>query len=165
MSSFFRSLRIRLVALAVGISLLGCLFSCSEKPSPTELLSRFCDEYGLSADILSPSFREGERGHVSDDFFEKVFLESPDSVSDYAIIFLSSLNSIGECSVFLCYSEYDALLVAEALWRRVDFLKASATGMDTSCLADAVIFKSGRYAVMCALSDNARAERIWRKIL
>ena len=165
MCHLLRSLCTRLIVLVVALSLPLCLLSCEEKPSPSELLSRFCDEYGLSADILSPSFREGERGHVSEDFFETVFLESSDSVSDYAIIFLSSLNSIGECSVFLCYSEYDALLVAEALWRRVDFLKASAVGIDTSPLTDAVIFKSGRYAVMCALSDNGRAERIWRKIL
>ena len=165
MCLFIGGVRQRIVALAVTLGLLLSLSSCSEKASPSELLSRFCEEYGIRADILSPSYREGEVGHVDESFFESVFFESSDSVSDYAIAFLSSLDRISECSVFLCYSEYDAILVAEMLWRRVDFLRSCAIGMDASYLSDTVVFKSGKYAVMCALSDNSAAERIWRRLL
>lgn len=165
MCSFVAFLRTRIIAFVITLALLVSLSACSEKASPKEALECFCKEYGLSGDILSPSYREGDAGHIDESFFEYVFLESSDSVSDYAVIFLSTLDRISECSVFLCYSEYDAILVIEMLWRRVDFLKSSAIGMDISNLSDAVVFKSGKYAVMCALPDNASAERIWRKIL
>ena len=166
MGRFFNSSFLkRISALTVAAALFMSLSSCGRKPSAVELMSRFCEEYGVFPEILSPSFSEGEKGHVGEDFFESVFLESPNSVSDYAIVFLSSLDRISECSVFLCYSEYDAILVAEMLWRRVDFLRSCAIGMDASYLSDTVVFKSGKYAVMCALSDNSAAERIWRRLL
>ena len=165
MCSFVAFCRRRIIAFAIMLAFLVSLSSCSEKASPSEFLARFCKEYGVSGDILSPSYREGEPGHVDEEFFESVFFESPDSVSDYAIIFFSSLDRISECSVFLCYSDYDAILVVEMLWRRVDFLKTTAAGTDASNLSDAVVFKRGKYAVMCALSDNVSAEKIWRKLL
>ena len=166
MGRFFNSSFLkRISALTVAAALFMSLSSCGRKPSAVELMSRFCEEYGVFYEILSPSFSEGEKGHVGEDFFESVFLESPNSVSDYAIVFLSSLDFIGECAVFVCYSDYDAILTVEMLWRRVDLLKSSAVGIGGASLSDAVVFKRGKYAVMCALSNNALAERIWRRIL
>ena len=86
-------------------------------------------------------------------------------MSDYAVVFLSSLDFAGGCALFLCYSDYDALVACDVFRRRVELIKSVGSGIDTSYVSDAVIFKSGRYVVMCALEDNDGAKKLWRKIL
>lgn len=157
-------LRFASVFLLAAMPLL-MLVSCKKSVSPYLLMLEFCKSFGIEDTVFSPSLSEGERGFANDDFFELVFEESADSVSDYAVVFLSSLDNVGECALFLCYSEYDALIACDTLRRRADLLKSMGTGMDVSYTQDAKIFKSGKYAIMCALPDNERAERLWRKIL
>ena len=132
---------------------------------PYSLMLKFAEDYGLSETIFSTSVKEGKAGYTDEDFFRSVFDERVEHVSDYAMIFISNLDYAGECAVFLCYSEYDALVACDILRGRVDLIKSISAGIDTSYTEDARIFKSGRYAVMCVLPDNERAERIWRKIL
>jgi hypothetical protein len=133
--------------------------------SPYGLMLEFCEIYGIEDTVFSPTLAEGDLGYANDEFFELVFGEKPYSVSDYAVVFLSDLDFVGECALLLCYSEGDALDACLLLRERIDLLKSMGTGMDTSYLADAVVFKSGRYAVLCALSDNVKAEKTWRKLL
>lgn len=150
-----------LMIVFVALSLL----SCAKRAAPYFLMSEFCSEYGINDTVFSPSVPEGKDGYISGSFFKTVYGESDDLVCDYAVVFLSSLDNVGECAVFLCYSDYDALLACDILYRRIELLKSMGTGMDTSYVLDASVFKSGKYVVMCALSDNVRAEKIWRKIL
>lgn len=159
--------RLILVSVLLCFSLLSCYIftSCKKSNPPYSLMLEFCESYGISDTVFSPSLKEWEQGYADEVFFETVFGDNSSSVSDYAIVFLSSLDIVGECVIFLCYSDYDALIACDILRGRVEILKSMGTGMDTSYLDDAAVFKSGRYAVMCALSDNERAERIWRKIL
>ena len=153
------------VLLLVAVSCSSFLVSCDKNDAPYGLMLEFCEIYGIEDTVFSPSLSEGDVGYADEEFFELVFGEKPCSVSDYAVVFLSSLDFVGECALLLCYSEGDALDACLLLNERIDLLKSSGTGMDTSYLTDAVVFKSGRYAVLCALSDNERAEKTWRKLL
>ena len=165
MSFLKKRCRLLSVFLLLTLTCELLLSSCAKNGTPHDLMREFAESYGISDTVFSPLVNEGEDGYTDEEFFEAVFGEGADSVSDYAIVFLSSLDVVGECCIFLCYSDYDALVACEILWRRVDLLKSMSTGMDISYTSDAVVFKSGKYAVMCALSDNAKAERIWKKIL
>ena len=153
------------ISLSVAVIFCSILVSCGKNDAPYGLMLEFCEIYGIEDTVFSPTLSEGDVGYANDGFFELVFGEKPYSVSDYAVFFLSSLDFVGECALLLCYSEGDALDACLLLRERLDLLKSMGTGMDTSYLSDAVIFKSGRYAVLCALSDNARAEKTWRKLL
>lgn len=154
-----------LLSISIFLSSVLCFTSCTEKKEVYALMVDFCSSYGISDTIFSPSVDEGERGYTDAVFFEYVFLEKSDAVSDYAVVFSSELNRAEECAIFLCFSEYDALVACELLRKRVDLIKAMGVNIDTSNASDAVVFKSGRYAVMCVLPDNERAEKLWRKIL
>lgn len=162
-----RRLRLLFVCVLLFISVILCSFfvSCGKNSDPYELMLEFCKIYGIEDTVFSPTLAEGDAGYANDAFFELVFGEKPYSVSDYAVVFLSSLDFVGECALLLCYSEGDALDACLLLRERLDLLKSMGTGMNTSYLSDAVVFKSGRYAVICALSDNVRAEKTWRKLL
>lgn len=153
------------VLLLVAVILCSFFVSCGKNDAPYGLMLEFCEIYGIEDTVFSPTLAEGDLGYANDEFFELVFGEKPYSVSDYAVVFLSDLDFVGECALLLCYSEGDALDACLLLRERIDLLKSMGTGMDTSYLADAVVFKSGRYAVLCALSDNVKAEKTWRKLL
>ncbi|MBQ9070815.1 MAG: hypothetical protein IJY23_05665 [Clostridia bacterium] len=129
------------------------------------IMTEFCERYGREAVIYSPSVREGESGYVTEDFFLAVYGEEPESVSDFAVVFYSDLDSIGEAAVLICYTDYDALRATDTLRRRIDLLKTLGTGQDTSSLSDAFVMRSGRVVVMCALFDNGRARKCMEKIL
>ena len=152
------------VFLLIALSLCG-LVSCRESAAPYSMMLEFCKSYGISGTVFSPCVKEGESGYTDEDFFDNVFGGGSECVSDYAIVFVSNLNAVGECAVFSCYTEYDALVSCDAMSRRIDLIKTMGASIDTSYAFDAVVFKSGKYAVMCVLPDNALAERIWRKIL
>ena len=154
-----------LALLLIFISSVFSLASCRKNPSPYILMQEFSKAYGVDGTIFSPAVKEGDDGYANEDFFELIFRETPEYVSDYAVLFLSRLDRVGECALLLCYSDYDALVACDVLRRRVDLLKSMGASTDTSYVTNAVVFKSGKYAIMCALSDNERAERLWRKIL
>ena len=153
------------ILLSVVVICCSLFVSCGKNDAPYGLMLEFCEIYGIEDTVFSPALSEWEVGYASDGFFELVFGEKPYSVSDYAVVFLSSLDFVGECALLLCYSEGDALDACLLLRERLDLLKSMGTGMDTSYLSDAVVFKSGKYAVLCVLSDNVRAEKTWRKLL
>ena len=162
-----RRIGLSFVCVMLSVAVICCSFfvCCVKNDAPYGLMLEFCEIYGIEDTVFSPTLAEGDLGYANDEFFELVFGEKPYSVSDYAVVFLSDLDFVGECALLLCYSEGDALDACLLLRERIDLLKSMGTGMDTSYLADAVVFKSGRYAVLCALSDNVKAEKTWRKLL
>lgn len=161
----FRRLISLFLSTCILVSSAFCFMSCKEQKSAHALMLDFCNAYGIEKTVFSPSVAEGSEGYANADFFEHVFGEKAESVSDYAVVFSSGLDRVQECAVLLCYSDYDALVACDILRRRVDLVKSMGASINTSYAADAVVFKSGKYAVMCVLSDNERAEKIWRKIL
>ena len=155
----------RILCLILFFALLISFVSCKEKKDALTLMEEFISQYSLSGVVYSPSFGEGEEGYVSDDFFITMYSESSESVSDFAVLLQGDLDSVGECGVFLCYSDYDAILVSSILHRRIDFLKSFSLAIDTSSLASAFVMRKGRVVVMCALSDNELAHSVWKRII
>lgn len=169
-----RSLR-RLAApslkrLAVLIVLLSTvvlqLASCGGEPAPPQsLMQEFCNSYGIGRTVFSPSVPEGERGYTDSAFLDTLFGDISGCVSDYAVVFTTDLAHIGECSLLLCYSKYDALTVTEAAQRRLDMLRTTHGSLDTSALDSAFLLRRGSYVLLCALEDNTLARRLWDRLL
>ena len=153
------------LALLLLIALVPVFSSCEEPVACRELMSRFCDGYGISALIYSPSVSEGEAGYFSEDMFYTMYSEAPDSVEDIALIMLSRSDAVGECAVIRCYSVYDALLVSDMCQRRMALFGAMLGEVDNSYAEDAFIMRRGTTVVMCALRDNEAAYAIWSEIL
>ncbi len=149
--------------LLLSIALLSV--SCSAQPSAKELMHEFVTGYGIEKPYYFKSAAEGESGYVPDNFLFRLFGDIDGSVSDFAVVFTSDLSAVGECSVLICYSEYDAARVSEAVLMRVDTVRSLLGSSDTSAADDAAVFRRGRIVVCCMLDDNARAKRLWDRIL
>ena len=148
------------------IALLGALLSlcsCGDEPSALDLALEFKESYGIEANIYHPSAHEGESGFVSEGFFESLYGDYSGSVSDFAIILLSDGERISECAVLDCASDHDATLMADAMYDRIELIRSVSD--DDACLDGAFVKRRGLIIVMCAVTDNQRAELIWEKIL
>ena len=157
---------LRAVSLVVtAVLLLFILASCDEGRSALSIMSEFCEAYSVGGVVYSPHIREGERGYSDEDFFIELYGEGSDSVSDYSVLLLSGLSDVGECAVFICYSDYDATLVSDMCYRRIELLKSLSGAVDTSFADDAFVLRRGKTVVMCALADNERGKRIWKKVI
>lgn len=151
--------------LLTAVFLLLSLVGCSEQRTALSLMNEFRDGYSVGGVLYSPLFAEGERGHCDESFFMSLYGESTGSVSDYAVLLLSGLSDVGECAVFICCSDYDATLVSDMCYRRIELLKTLSGTVDTSFASDAFVLRRGRRVVMCALADNERCARIWKKAI
>ncbi len=147
------------------ILVLPCVCACSETKSADYIMGEFVSAYGAGGVIYAKSVPEGESGYADSDFFPTMYGEGEDCVSDYAVLLLSDMDTVGECAVFICYSEYDAILVSDMCTRRLSLLRSLMGSVDVSFTEDAFIRRYGRVVVMCALSDNERAERIFDRII
>lgn len=166
MGSFFYSLARKTAAIfLLFASVVILLVSCSASPSAEELMMEFAKAYGIDKTCYSKSIPEGEPGYAPVEFFTELYGNIEESVSDYAVIFTSTLSSVGECSVILCYSEYDAMRVSEAALMRLDMIKSLVGSVNTEAADDAFVIRRGRAVITCALSDNERAEKLWKKII
>ena len=156
----------RFACFVCALSMLFCLCSCGgEARDASALMREFTSAYGFGGVIYSPSVREGEAGYTDDRFFESVWGEGAEYVSDFAVIFSSSLDKSGECAVFICYNDFDAARVCEMIYRRFDLIASLGIVTDTSCLEDSFVLRRGRAVVASALSDNERARNVWKKIV
>lgn len=156
---------IRATALLCVFSIVISFSSCAEKRSAHALMSEFAQSYGAGGVVYSAEVKEGEYGYVDKDFFYTLYGEGEESVSDYSVLLLSGISRLGECAVFICYTDYDAFVVTEMCRRRIDLLRSFSGSPDTSSALDAVVKRYGRCVVMCAMSDNLRAISLWDKIL
>jgi hypothetical protein len=155
-------------AVAFIVAAVLCVFalaSCAEERSALSIMTEFCDSYSVGGVIYSPLIEEGRRGHSDERFFIDLYGEGSESVSDYSVLLLSGISLVGECAVFLCYSDYDATLVSDMCYRRIELLKSLAGAVDTSFAEDAFVLRRGKTVVMCALSDNEKGARIWKKVI
>lgn len=142
-----------------------CMSSCQRSVEAYKLMTELCYAYGIDRVIFSPSVKEGEEGYCPDGFLDSVFGDISESVSDYALLFISDLFSVGECAILVCYSTYDAIAVTEAALMRLELLRTESGGLDISALEGAFVERSGRTVILCALPDNDRARRLVRKII
>ena len=143
--------------------LIFSLFSCTEQKSAVSLMEDFVSAYGIRKTVFSSSLKEGEDGFVSEGFLEKLYGDIGESVYEFAVVFTSDLRSLGECSVFVCHTAYDALTVSEAATDRIQMIRKLSVEGDTSSLEDAFVLRKGKVVVMCALDDNGRARSLWER--
>ena len=155
----------RFFALCLVIVFVAFATSCDEGRTARELMDEFLDSYSAAGRLFSPEIPEGQEGHSTDAFFEKLYGDGREFVSDYAVFLSSDLESIEEAAVFVCYGEYDAMMVAQIAYRRIELIRSLGGSVNTDNLEEAFVFRKGRYVVMCLLEDNATAKRIWRSIL
>ena len=137
--------------------------SCGESVSAYDMIREFSAAYGEIGTVYSPSVPEGERGFVREGLFESLYGDYLGSVSDYAVILHSDGVRISECAVMVAVSEYDALLLSDALFERIELIRTVAE--DDSSLDGAFVRRRGRLVVMCAVDDNGRAARIFDKLM
>ena len=151
--------------LLIFVILCAQLCSCAEERDAHSMMSEFCSSFGIGSAIYSPTVPEGEEGYVKEGFFKSLFAEEQESVSDYAVVLLSGLDSAGECGVFVCRSAYDALLVTEMLERRTELVRSVAAAAGLSFPDEPFILRDGKCVVLCILPDASRARRIWKHII
>ena len=156
MRRFLYMLTVIGIFLSLGVS-------CGVMPSARYLAETFREQYGIDAVIFSPGIPEGERGYVREGLFETLYGDHIGSVSDFALILHSDGESVYECAVMLAVSEYDAVILCDVLFERMELIRSVAS--DDTSLDGAFVKRKGRLVVMCAMPDNRRAELIWEKIM
>ncbi len=156
--------KLLILFLVLSISVLA-LASCAEQRSALAICREFASAYGVEGVIYSPTVREGEEGYVREGFFESLYGEPQDSVRDYAILLCSDLDSISEVGIFICESDYDALLVTEMQECRLENIRRVAASAGMSFPEGAFVMRKNKCVVLCAISDAERAERILRRVI
>ncbi len=156
----------KLLALIIILStLVLCLSACAEERSALAICREFAAAYGVEGAIYSPTVREGEEGYVREGFFESLYGEPQDSVGDYALLLISDLDEIGEVGIFICESDYDALLVTEMQECRLENIRRVAASAGMSFPEGAFVMRKNKCVVLCAIADAERAERILRRVI
>lgn len=148
-------------ALAAVAALLLSLVSCSRERSAYTIMQSFLREYGAEIVIYSPSVVEGEEGYVGDDFFETLFIYGEEYVTDYAAALASDVFSVFECDVILCESEYGADKLEEFCRDRLQLLERVSKLSGIGFPDGSFVKRYGTVVVLSAISDNARAQRIF----
>lgn len=156
-----KTVSMRLAALLVAAAFVFSLAACGEARSAYSIMERFLDGYGVSAVIYSPSLNEGEDGYVGEDFFSTLFIYGEEYVKDYATVLLSDVFSVSECSVILCDDEYGAEKISGFCKERLQLLSRVSKMSGIGFPDGAFVKRYGRAVVLCALSDSARARRIF----
>ena len=166
--SFYAALS-RITAAVLSLSLILLLFSgCgggAEGKRAYDIMRKFADEYGIERTVFSPDVPEGEDGYCADGFLDRVFGNISECVSDYALIFISDLDAVGECAILVCYSGYDTIAVTEAALRRIDLLRRESGGLDSSNISTAFVERHGNAVILSVLPDNERALNLFDKLL
>ena len=169
MSVFLKSQKsvgaVRALALILLITSLISTFGCGKKIDALDAMNRFVESYGVGGVVFAPKIAEGERGYVDKDFFETLYGQDESYVEDFAVLLLSGIREVGECAFFKCYSAYDAMIVCDMCRMRIETLKNASGSAGSKFLEDAFIVRSGSFVVMCALSDNDMAKKLWDRII
>ena len=146
-----------LIALVLTLS----LFSCSDERSASDVMDEFKSAYGISGETYTRD--DAGMSFTAGSVLDLLYPDSEPLVLDYAIILKSSLDHSYECSVLFCHTEYDAMLMSELCAERIELI--GAAGVEEGASEGGFVLRRGRRVVMCRLSDNARAKRIFEKIL
>ena len=160
-----KKLTVTILIAAILILLVLPLVSCSELADAHSLMTEFCSAYGIDTTIYSTTVQQGEEGYVTQRFFFSLYGEDMGSVSSFAVILDSDLDRISECGIFVCYSDYDAILVTDMLSRRLELIQGVAASSGLSLPDGAFIIRENKCVVLAALSDADQARRIWKRII
>ena len=155
----------KILCFILIIVLMMCACSCGEERSAYEIILEFRAEYGELGTVYSLGIPEGETGHCDISMYEAMLGENSDSCKDFATILSANPEKIAECTVLIAYSEYDAMLLSERCFARLDLLASLPIPLDASCLEDAFVIRRGKVVVLCAMPNNALAAKIFKKIL
>lgn len=152
-------------ALAISLTVALCvsLFSCDDGRGASEIMNEFKDAYGIDAPLYLKVAEEGNFGYTPDGFLDYIYEGAEELVEDFALMLPSGLDFVGECGIFICYSEYDAMMMSELCAARLETIRTLTAGGGLA--EDGFILRRGRRVVICALADNPRALRIFDRIL
>lgn len=150
-------MRKNIAFLLAALFILASLFSCGKNPEPEEMLAEFMSLYSVEGIIYSPTRGEGEDGYIDDGLFSEIYIFDGAPPERYAV-FLNSRTDFGsECGVFVSYSAEQRERIVEMCCERIRLLGGGSDNCFVS-VRGAVIFYS-------TMSDKARAEAIWEKIV
>ena len=164
---YFRGVNVRknisvVIVFAVALTVFS---SCSQNVNAYSAMREFCTSFGIRSVIYSPIVPEGAEGYTEAGFYESLFGEKPDTVSDYAVVLLSGLDYVGECGIFVCYSSYDALCVTEMLERRIEFIRSVSASSGLKFPEQSFVMRENGCVVFAVLPDAEEAKRIWKHII
>ena len=142
------------------ILLLSMLFvtSCSARADAEELLLTFCDEYPISAEILSSLADEGEDGYVTDEVREVLFSGYDRLPDEYALALYGRVDTIMEAGVFITDSADERMALYELLKKRIDLLSSFTDG-------EGFMKNYHGIFVYAFVSDRERAEKLFDAII
>ena len=147
------------------LPLLVSLTSCREVGSADTVLRNFCASYGLSSGTMysseekmtSPSYLDEKKFSTLYGGGERPLYHS------VAVMLYADMDGICECGVFVCRGGAgkldDVIATEEMLASRLYQIRKIFPE------AEGVILRYGRIVVYTVLPDNARAERLFSRIL
>ena len=147
----------KLISLALILMLiLPSLTACADEPSADEILRDFISAYGASGVIYSSECVEGDDGYLPSGKLEKIYVFSGRFPENYAIFLNLRAGYGSECGAFVCDDTDMRLSVEEMCLERIRLLSGGE---------NAFIKRSGNIVVYSTMSDGARAEQIFDKII
>ena len=95
-------------------------------------------------------------------FISDLLGQGEELISDFAYLSASTPGEILECTLILCYTEYDAITAVELCRRRIELIDAVTDG---DIRGKNFLTKCGRYIVFGVIPEADSAKSLWRKIL
>ena len=153
------------VIRAMAVLLLSALmlFSCAGRfKGCEELFSELYGKESLAAGRLYLlKAKEWEDGYLSSELFSSLYATPPQEnadtemarLEDCAIYLSTSLDSVCEIGIFLCYSNTDTERIAKMCYRRISLISTVKDYADLSALKNARVEIKGRYvfyALLCS---------------
>ncbi|MBP5209556.1 MAG: hypothetical protein J6125_01715 [Clostridia bacterium] len=167
MRAFFRP-----SAFALILCLLFCpaLPSCAKTPVAIDLFSDFSARYGLPEGVVYDSTAAPGTGAYLDRETFGLLYARADGTDDWedfescAIWLGASSARVTEAAVFVCRDRERADRLLDLCRRRLALLRSLSDAADVSAADDAVILVRGETVAYFVLPDNARAERVFRRL-
>ena len=138
------------------------LFSCADSRKDCEEL--FSELYGREALSVGRLYllkaKEWEEGYLSAELFSSLYATPPQEnadaemsrLEDCAIYLSSSLDSVCEIGIFLCYSNTDTERIAKMCHKRISLVSSLKGYADLSALKNARVETKGRLVIYSILS-------------
>ena len=147
----------RIVALTLLFAMLF-ITSCSADADAETILSAFCREYPISAQMLSSLADEGEDGYVTDEVRDVIFYGYTDLPREYALVLYGRVDTVLEVGVFLTDSADERMALYELLKNRIDLLSSLVEG-------EGFMKNYNGIFVYAFVDDTERAEKLFDSII
>ena len=154
----------RIVTLLLIFSML-LLTSCHKEESADLILRNFCGSYGLVAGrVYSTEEREGTEGYLEPQLLTTLYgTDTRPFFQSAAVMLYADMDTLLECGVFVCRGGagrlYDILETEKLLSYRIRQIRLIFPE------AQGQILRYGNSVVYTVLPDNARAERLFSRLL